>query len=402
MKYKFKAIADYEQRINERLEKLCSRFSKFPETVVKIETKPSSSGFLWYEIEILTPEVKFNGYSHVATIKLEVIKDEDKTETINIVFPSNRFQDEDFSRYFEVNFRCDHCHTNRYRTIAHIFRNEAGEDLMIASSCARSYFGERVYKLLGLYELLSPLIIAADLDDIFGDCCGGRYREGFNTLDYCVYAYGIMKKYNTFVSQKKKDEWEMCGRFVESTKDKTDFLFHKHEYLSEGERQALIEERKECRELAKDFSITAVKEYWFNKYSDNKTDNFMRSCFLNLSLISPKPGLLIYAVSAYMREIEGAFSSNVGSEDSQFIGNVGERLKGIEATITFSSIRETQYGLSTTIKFLDTKGNILVWFASGGIDVEMNKKISLTGTVKKHDEYKGKKQTILNRCKIAK
>lgn len=400
MKYRFKAIADYEEIINEKLKKLCSRFSKFCETVVNINTVPSTSGMIWYDIEVLTPVVKFNGYSHVATLRIETIKDEGKTENVNVIFPSNDFQDENFSKYFDISFRCDHCHTNRYRTKVHIFRHDqSNEDLMIASSCAKSYFGENVFKLLGLYEMLSPSIIEGDLEDIF-ESCGGRGRSRFNTSAYCAYAYGIMKKYNTFISQRKKAELMGYGSFVESTKDKTELIFNDESGFPEDFKRKIREERKECIELAKVFDIAAVKEYWFKKYEEDLENNFVRSCFLNLSMITPKTGFLIYAVSVYMREVEGCFNSNIGSKKSKFVGTIGERMRDMPVTVNFFSFRETEYGLCTTIKFLDTQGNILVWFASGRIDLEMNKLISLTGTVKKHDEYRGKKQTILSRCKI--
>lgn len=399
MNYEFNAYADYERVIRQRLDKLCSKFSRYPETVINISTSPLNNGRVHFDIEIATPVVRFNGYHHVATLKIETIENEGKYEDINIVFPANGHQNENFSRYYEEGFRCDHCHTNRYRKTVHLFRDESGKDLMVASTCAKSYFGENVFRLLGLYEMFSPDIIGRDIEDIFIGFGGGVGH--FNTVDYCKYAYGSMKKSNAYVSRHKKEEMELYGSYILSTTDKTNILFNKiNPYLTEEEKQNIIKTREECKKLAESFDITDIKNFWFDKYHENTDDNFYRSCFLNLSMLDPKRGLLVYAVSAYMREIEGAFNCNVGDENSRYIGKIGERLKNITATISFISIRETLYGLSTTIKFIDVYGNILVWFASGKHEYDINIKVSLTGTVKKHDEYKGKKQTILNRCKI--
>lgn len=400
MKFQFKAIPDHEEIIHDKLQNLCKKFKKFPDTIIDINTELAPSGMMLFNIEILTPIVKFNGYSHIATLKREVIESEGKTEVVQIVFPSNNFQKENFSKYYEADFRCDHCHTNRHRLTVHLFRHdESNKDLMIASSCARAYFGERVFKLLGLYELLTPQIIETDLFDIFGEYGNKSYLR-FNTRDYCKLAYGIMKKTNTYVSKKKKEEMESYDQYIESTEDRTNFLFNSTKGLPEEVKREVREQRKECYELAKDFDITSIKDFWYEKYQEDEYDNFNRFCFLNLSMVLPKLGMLVYAVYAYMRAVEGAFNSNIGDTNSQHVGSEGERLRDIKATVSFISVRENEYGLTTVIKFLDENGNILVWFASKLVQLMLNQSVLLTGTVKKHDKYQGKKQTILSRCKI--
>jgi len=49
---------------------------------------------------------------------------------------------------------------------------------------------------------------------------------------------------------------------------------------------------------------------------------------------------------------------------------------------------------------LDENGNILIWKASGSKSFEIGSKYKLTGTVSEHSEYEGKKQTLLQRCKL--
>jgi hypothetical protein len=44
---------------------------------------------------------------------------------------------------------------------------------------------------------------------------------------------------------------------------------------------------------------------------------------------------------------------------------------------------------------------MLTWFASKGV-LQEGDTVLLTGTVKKHDEYNGQKQTIMTRCKTEK
>lgn len=78
---------------------------------------------------------------------------------------------------------------------------------------------------------------------------------------------------------------------------------------------------------------------------------------------------------------------------SEFMGEEKERLYDLSAILT--SIRETSYGLMYSFLVED---NVLVWFTSKELDFEEGAAVTLTGTVKRHDQYHGVKTTYLNRC----
>ncbi len=89
---------------------------------------------------------------------------------------------------------------------------------------------------------------------------------------------------------------------------------------------------------------------------------------------------------------------------STHVGEIKERIE-FEATVEFTKEFEGFYGSTTIIKLRDLEGNVFTWFASGPIydhDVKRGDRVSIKGTVKKHDDYQGTKQTILTRCKITK
>lgn len=85
---------------------------------------------------------------------------------------------------------------------------------------------------------------------------------------------------------------------------------------------------------------------------------------------------------------------------SEWAGEEKERLSDIP--VTLKSIRPmlTRFGFTQLVKFFDEKGNQFTWWTSVNIDAEPGDKIFLTGTVKKHEEYKGEKSTVLTRCRI--
>ena len=87
---------------------------------------------------------------------------------------------------------------------------------------------------------------------------------------------------------------------------------------------------------------------------------------------------------------------------SQHVGEIGQRITiDVDSTNIVTSW-ETDWGYVHLVKFVSTEGNIFMWKASSlnsfPDDLELVKKI--TGTVKNHDEFRGTKQTFLNRCKV--
>ena len=86
--------------------------------------------------------------------------------------------------------------------------------------------------------------------------------------------------------------------------------------------------------------------------------------------------------------------------NSEWVGEVGERLKKIPVTLLSVHGFDGHYGFSQVVKFEDEKENIYTWFTAVEIKIEPGEQCLLTGTVKKHDEYKGEKTTVLTRCKL--
>lgn len=86
--------------------------------------------------------------------------------------------------------------------------------------------------------------------------------------------------------------------------------------------------------------------------------------------------------------------------NSEFIGDIKQRLRDMEVVYTNCRTIESYYGVSLVYTF-KLGDNILTWFCSGkGIDpdIEIGETVLLTGTVKDHKIYNGVKQTIINRC----
>lgn len=83
---------------------------------------------------------------------------------------------------------------------------------------------------------------------------------------------------------------------------------------------------------------------------------------------------------------------------SQYVGDIKERITR-HVTLKNEFVFESYYGLHIIYKFVDDDDNVLVWKTTSIIGVEVGEQITLVGTVKDHQEYRGEKQTVLTRCK---
>lgn len=86
---------------------------------------------------------------------------------------------------------------------------------------------------------------------------------------------------------------------------------------------------------------------------------------------------------------------------SEWIGEVGDKLKELPVTLVGVYGFNGRFGYSQVVKFITDEGNQLTWFTAVNITVEKGTKCLLSGTIKKHDQYKDQKTTIVTRCKIS-
>ena len=97
--------------------------------------------------------------------------------------------------------------------------------------------------------------------------------------------------------------------------------------------------------------------------------------------------------------IERKVAELMGPSLSEFRGEVGERLRNITAIYKSSRGFLGKYGW-TNIHTFQSGEDILVWFTANDCSLEKGTVVDLTGTVKKHEEFRGVKTTQLSRCII--
>ena len=127
-------------------------------------------------------------------------------------------------------------------------------------------------------------------------------------------------------------------------------------------------------------------------------DNFLQNLqniAINEAFLPKQKGFAAYIVQHYL-----TYKAREAEADSSHIGTVGKR-HVFTGTVKHVSSHEGFHGYYRIVRFVDDAGNALTWFCTSDIDIIPGETYSVTGTVKKHDNYKGQAQTIINRCKLA-
>jgi hypothetical protein len=124
-------------------------------------------------------------------------------------------------------------------------------------------------------------------------------------------------------------------------------------------------------------------------------------------------GITASAVPFFLREIGKMEEAKKAGQKpaSEYLGMVGEK-STFRATLLNVFPHESDFGVSFITKMVTEKGEVLTWFASNDLEAKDEASarsegllckgvaMQVTGTIKKHSEYNGTKQTTVTRCKV--
>lgn len=298
-------------------------------------------------------------------------------------------------KYREASNFCDHCKTKRKRKKTLVICHDNGSTKRIGLNCAADFVG---------IKSASELVGSAELWEKFFDLCGGSEEGGW--LGREPQEFGILE-YLPWVAQSIRQlGWVPRSRAGDSRPTADDALWLMIPPLMEGKG-----ERKEREErgapMEIDFQRAEKGLEWARTLTD--TSDFAH----NVRVLSSvdwfhrnKAGFIACFVQGYLRELEKderwrEDERGAGESPSEWVGNVGDKVE-IEAVCTnVKTIRGKQWD-SIMYRFLDDRGNRLVWFTSTSFSLQEwvaeGRTYSIRASVKSHDEYKGIKQTKLTRA----
>lgn len=291
---------------------------------------------------------------------------------------------------------CDHCGLDRRRVDTFVVYNaETGETKQVGRQCLKDFLGYN-----------DPLAIAKQLERIRDFFANLRSGEGYTmhgpdleyTVDYLTHVAAMIRLHG-WVSRKQA---EMSYDQVRATS--VDAYWNMIDYGKKDKfGNKLYEDvTDEDREIAKAaFEWNQAK---WDKESDNEFEGNMAVAFASEWFNTRTKGFVAYGVQAYLKDRTEQLEREAKKDNlpSEWQGEVGKRETFYGLTVTNERTIENEYEMRTSYLYtmIDKFGNVFKWFASRPA-LEVGKTYNLKATVKKHDEWKGTKQTVINRAKEA-
>lgn len=293
---------------------------------------------------------------------------------------------------------CDHCHVNRFRTDTFVVKNvKTGEFKQVGSACIKDFLGHGDIK-----AILSWLELILSPKDCFGDInsMGPREKRYYEISSVLRHAACMIRLYGFTSKANATEQNESTGGRTQTNM----YNFERKETTTSGEKLYDIP-------TTEDAEIAEKAMDWM-KSVDSNGNEFLYNMTIIANdkdgLAEPRDvGILAAGVHSYVKSVAREKAKAEANKDAlnEYVGHPGDKVEG-EVKVVFHTSFLGSFGTTHMFTLLDKKGRNYTWFGSGSAIQtlsDLNKTgdyIAIKATIKKHQEYKGRKQTILTRLKI--
>lgn len=330
------------------------------------------------DIEVRGIAPKFEGWTFLGTLE--------HTEGGNILrsVPGETIPEE----FRNVERKCDHCKLNRIRKDTFVVRHEDGRMLQVGRQCVHDFLGHR-----------SPenIVRWADFMVRLGEWDGSEYGMGGWNIkeDPTVDMTDLLAVTSAYISKygwvPASDDWN------HPTKERVLNHFFPPRTNSMNEKWEMEKERANPTDGDYEFAEKA-REWALNVEPTTDYLGNVKVIAANDYVGIRQFGIACSIVGVYKKNVERDLRNNTEFINDWF-GEVKERVDlTIKILNTFE--KEGYYGLTTIVKMVTADGYRAVWFASGSTDLTQGKTYKVKATIKKHNEWKGSKETVVNRVKV--
>ena len=342
-----------------------------------IKTMSDGKKAEFIKVEIAGNIPSYNGWSILGII--------DHLEAGNIIKNLSKDGSIMIPEIYRTRSICDHCNTNHRRNKTILIQNQSGEIKQVGTSCINDFILRDVEGVVAFLGWDTKINDFRDEED-----CAGGYIEYGEELDTLIAAsIRVIKS----VGFKKSSE-------ENSTKSDLEYYFYNN---TEGGAKF----RVYCYERTSSIDVTTKTVEIINwmKNLDSSSEFFNNLKVLaSGKFVSIKYwGFIAAGVFTFLKMEDDRKAIENSTEVNEYIPNakVKDRVK---VTCTLTSIRpiDSYYGITYLHTFKDEDGRIMTWFATSNPmeESDIGTKMSITATIKKMEEYKGRKQTMLTRVKV--
>jgi hypothetical protein len=341
----------------------------------------------YFQVEVTGQTPKLNGWQLMAAIEMQP-----SGENMVRCVPGQTVPES----YRTTDTHCDHCKSTRFRKEVFILRHDDGHFAQVGRSCIADFLGNvSVEHILGRAEW--DFALNTELKEAGEESYGGRgeivveISEFVSATAICVRRLGWMSKtkaaeldggFGDGPIPTSSTAWRIC---TSNDKYTQELIVESQLYAEERD----MELAAEAIAWGRSHGTTGVADYLYNL-----------GVACRLDIVTYKTaGIVASVIAAYLREKERVAEMGLKAKKvSAHVGVVGERQGFAALTVKSLKYIESQFGVKTLCKFEDEAGNVLIWWCSGNSEwLKEGEVVDITGTVKKHNDFKGWLQTELSR-----
>lgn len=283
---------------------------------------------------------------------------------------------------------CDVCGQERTRNDTYIVQKN-GEQKQVGSNCLKRFMGIRP---AGLWMLDFELDVEEG-DDEMGGYRGARAEERVDVKQILAVGLAIAEEKGWVPRSAAWGERRPTADYVD------DVVFGNPRTAPERRFQKKILAR--AKELEKNVSEVLAQARAIEGDSDY-ADN-LRAVANSETVSARNVPLLISAIGHAERNKAKKIAKEAAAV-STWVGKVGDKLPERKVTVENVKRMSGSYGYRETSSLLvtmrDEEGNLYKTFYSGAKVIKKGESYNITGTVKKHQEWNGAKENMLNRVKF--
>jgi hypothetical protein len=368
-----------KQSVSRRLDKLVKKAAKYGNPDIgysfgatRIEEVVTDSGpckVEYIDINVYGEAPKIGDWQLLARVEIAKNLSENLIHTV----PGSDIQLD--SGYRTHDGHCDHCNTNRPRNDVYVL-TDGDTQIAVGRTCLRDF--------LGIDDPKAIVSRAQFFEEI-------RSFEADDELDFRGASIFLLKEILSVSAASIREVGYVSRARANETGGETTGEFVKGNQC--GYRGYDIEVTEEDR-------IWAEKTIEFFRSTDQFDNDYMNNIrvLMETDIVDLKH---IALIASAVITVQRALAPKQETKESNFIGEVKQRLKGLTLILDrIIYLGSGYYGSSYLHLFKDSDGNAFSWVTGNKMMIAEGTTINVDATVKQHKEYKGTKQTVLTRAKM--
>lgn len=379
----------------EKVNKKAAKYGVPPLTIlektkVEVGTREDGTKKFEYHIKVETHPVRIADWDFIATIEHSA----GKQNIIRFVPGGSDVRVRDFA--LADSHECDFCNQKMRRNNTYVVRHAHDNTLRrVGGTCLQKHIGDAARKLANFSFSMEDLIGDFVEEDIgYEGGSGYRAETATDVNETLTVAVMTINQFGFVRSSGYEDGSGLpTARIVRAAL----FGYDHREWRG---FEAFFESLKTPPDSVKE-EVAAILQWFHDLPEDRKDGDYMMSLesIINADYVNGRGvGLLASLPVAYYRDRNDA-RERAMRKPSNWVGEKGEKIPETAVKVFYANVLEGNFGPYQLVKMVDDAGNVYTWFNTGKVRVELDSNISIVGTVKDHDEYKGVKQTVLTRVK---